>query len=189
MRSVLVFLLLLIVPLRPGSAATNDLVLPSVDFSATAVQESGAMLQKQTIHYASGKLRIDPGKGFSITILDLTTQSQYLLMANHTYLVLPMDSELFRRFIARPVAMTGATKIKTERVANLNTTKYAFGDDGALKAAGHYWLSDNGIMVRRDYEDGVYGHNVRHHEYLLDLSFTKQPAALFEIPPGYKRVQ
>src|SRR3954471_17792471 len=81
--------------------AYDDLVLPKVDFSATAVHESGAYATRETIHYADGKLRIDRGNGFSSTILDLTTQTQCLLMANHTYLVMPMDDELFRRYIAR----------------------------------------------------------------------------------------
>ncbi|WP_428485688.1 hypothetical protein [Rhodopila sp.] len=164
----------------------DDLVLPSVDFSATDVQETGALLSRQTIHYTPGILRIDRANGFSTTILDLTTQTQYLLMANHTYLVLPMDDALFRRYIARTPAVSGAVKAGTERIEGLKTTKYIFGDDGALDAAGAYWLTDTGIMVRRDYDDGVFGQNIHHREFLTGITFAKQPPELFKIPASYR---
>jgi hypothetical protein len=176
--------LLLSAPLP--ARAYDDLVLPKVDFTATAVHEAGAYQTKETIHYAGGKLRIDRGHGFSSTILDLTTQTQCLLMANHTYLVTPMDDELFRRYIARTIDMSVARKIGTARIEGLQTTKYEFGDDGALNAAGTYWLTPTGVMVRREYNDGVFGHDVHHLEFLTHISFEKQPAALFTIPAGYK---
>jgi hypothetical protein len=182
MRYVLAFLGLIIAAPAWGY---DDLVLPTVGFSATDVQASGAFLRKETIHYTPGKLRIDRGDGFASTILDLTTQTECVLMANHTYLVLPMDDELFRRFIARTVDMSGARKLGTDRIDGLPTTKYAFGDDGALQAAGFYWLTDTGVMVRREYDDGVFGQNTHHQEYLTDITFGKQPAALFGIPAGY----
>jgi hypothetical protein len=183
MRYVLAFLAMLVCA---PAWAYDDLVLPTVAFSATAVHDAGAVETKETVHYADGKLRIDRGNGFSSTILDLTTQTQCLLMVNHTYIVLPMDAELFRRFIARTVEMSGAKKIGTETIEGVETTKYTFGDDGALEAAGTYWLTKTGVMVRREYEDGVFGKNVHHLEFLTHISFEKQPAALFSIPAGYK---
>lgn len=186
MRYLLAFLTMLVgVP----AWGNDDLVLPTVDFSATAVHQVGAFQSKETIHYTPGKLRIERGSGFSTTILDLTTQTQCLLMANHTYLVLPMDDELFRRFIARTVQMSGAVKRGTQRIEGLTTTKYAFGDDGALEAAGSYWLSNTGIMVRRDYDDGVFGQNIHHREFLTNLKLEKQPPQMFQIPPGYTPVK
>jgi hypothetical protein len=183
MRYVLVLLSLLICSHAWGQ---DGLVLPSVEFSATAVHAAGALQTRETLHYSAGKLRIDRGPGFSTTILDLTTQTQCLLMVDHTYLVLPMDNELYRRYIARTTATTGARKIRTERIEGMETTKYAFGDDGALEAAGSYWLSSTGVMVKREYEDGVFGHNVHHLEFLIHIVFEKQPATLFQIPPGYR---
>lgn len=169
--------------------AYDDLVLPKVDFSATAVHESGAYATREIIHYADGKLRIDRANGFSSTILDLTTQTQCLLMANHTYLVMPMDDELFRRYIARTVDMSGSRKVGSARIEGLQTTKYEFGDDGALAAAGSYWLTPAGVMVRREYNDGVFGRDVHHVEFLTHITFAKQPGSLFEIPAGYKRAK
>jgi hypothetical protein len=186
MRYVVVFLTLLICA---NARAQDDLVLPSVDFAATSVHQSGAFQTKETLHYTPGKLRIDRGEGFSTTILDLKTQTQCLLMVNHTYLVLPMDNELFRRYIARTPAMSGARKIGTERIEDLETTKYAFGDDGALDAAGSYWLTGTGIMVKREYDDGVFGKNVHHLEFLTHITLEKQPPALFLVPAGYTRAK
>lgn len=183
MRAVLVILALL---LGGPALAQDDLVLPKVDFTATAIHEAGAFRSKETIHYTYGKLRIDRANGFSSTILDLITQSQVLLMANHTYLVLPMDNELYRRYIARTTDMSGARKTGEARIDGLETTKYAFGDDGALDAAGAYWLTNNGVMVKREYEDGVFGHNVHHLEMLTHLAFDTQPASLFVVPANYK---
>jgi hypothetical protein len=167
----------------------DDLVLPTAEFSAVAVQEAGNLRATEKVHYASGKLRIERAPGLTTTILDLATQTQYILMANHTYIVAPMDDELFRRFIARTAAMSGARRIGTEQVDGLKTTKYAFGNDGELNSAGTYWLSDTGIMVRRVYEEGVFGQNRHHREYLTDIVFGPQPARLFSIPAGYKRVK
>ena len=146
MRYVFVFLSMMIcVP----AFAQDDLVLPTVDFAATAVHQSGSVQTKEQIHYAQGKLRIDRAGGFSSTILDLNTQSEFLLMANHTYLVLPMDDELFRRYIVQNPDLSAAHKVGRERVEGLETTKYAFGEDGALDAAGSYWLTNTGVMVKR----------------------------------------
>jgi hypothetical protein len=186
MRRVIPLLsILLSVPVG-GPVLAHDLVLPKIEFSATAIHEAGALRARETIHYAEGKLRIDRGNGFSTTILDLTTQTQYLLMVNHTYLITPMDDELFRRYIARTPNTTGARKLRTQRIEGLETTKYAFGRDGALDAAGSYWLSATGVMVRREYDDGVFGHNLHHLEFLTHITFKQQPAALFSIPAGYR---
>jgi hypothetical protein len=186
MRYMLVFLTMLICPCALGQ---NSLVLPAVDFSATAVHEAGALQTRETLYYTPGKLRIERGEGFSTTILDLKTQTQCLLMVNRTYLVLPMDDELYRRYIAQTTAMSGARKLRTERIEGLETTKYAFGDEGALEAAGSYWLTNTGVMIKREYEDGVFGRNVHHLEYLIHISFAKQPSGLFLIPAGYTRAK
>lgn len=169
--------------------AGRSVVLPSVPFSAVAVQQMGPVEMRQTIHYADGKLRIDGPKGFAATILDLQTETQCLLMANHTYLVLPMDDELFRRYFARPVNDTGAEKLKRERVGDQETTKFGFEGDGALDAGGFYWLTDSGIMVKRAYEEGVYGEARRHLDFLTEVQVGPQDAALFKVPPGYKRTR
>ena len=188
MRYVLMILAVIVgAPVcAPSAWAYDDLVLPSVAFSAVAVQQEGAAETRETIHYADGKLRIDRANGFSSTILDFTTQTQCLLMVNRTYLITPMDDELFRRYIARSLNATDARKMGTETIDGQATTKYAFGDDGALAAAGSYWLTKTGIMMRREYDAGVYGRNVHHLEFLTHLVFALQPTALFTIPAGYK---
>ena len=186
MRRVFVFLgILCSTSVAHPAWSYDDLVLPTVDFSATAVHESGAFKTAETIHYGDGKLRIDRGHGFSSTILDLNTQTQCLLMVNHTYLITPMDDELFRRYIARDVKLSGAKRIGSARIEGLEATKYAFGEDGSLDAAGSYWLTRAGIMIRREYEDGVFGQNRHHLEYLSHIRLEEQPAALFAIPAGY----
>jgi len=75
------------------------------------------------------------------------------------------------------------------RIDGLETTKYSFGDDGALEAAGFYWITDTGIMVRREYEEGVFGKNVRHKEFLTNITIEKQSPSLFVIPAGYRKAR
>ncbi len=187
MRFVPGFLAVLL--LASPARAYDGLLLPRVPFSATAVLETGAVRETQTIRYADGKLRIDGPKGFATTILDLTTQTECVLMANRTYLILPMDGELFRRFIARQPDVNGDEKLATQVADDRTTSKYAFGDDGALDAAGYYWVTGNGIMVRREWEDGVLGQSVRHVAYLRNIVIAPQPEALFGIPAGYRRAR
>jgi hypothetical protein len=186
MRMLLILLVLLIA--APAWAA-DDLVLPKVDFAATDVQQSGAFLRRETIRYHDGKLRIERGDGFATTILDFATRTDVELMANHTYVVLPMDDELYRRFIPHTVSMSATRRLGPDRVDGIAATKYMFGEDGALRAAGHYWLTGTGIMVRREYVDGVFGTNIHHVEYLTHLTYQKQDPALFRIPAGYRRVK
>lgn len=164
-------------------------LLPTVGFSAVAVHRSGAFESRETLHYSDGKLRIDRGHGFATTILDLNTGSQCELMANHTYLVLPMDDELFRRYFAQNPDLTGARKLDAETVDGIEATRFAFGDDGALDAAGRYWVTRDGILLKRDYDDGVKGTNIHHVEYLRDLKTGPQPRSLFVVPPGYRRAK
>jgi hypothetical protein len=183
MRHVLALLAMF---LAAPAFAYDDLVLPTVDFSATVMDETGGRQTRERIFYKDGKLRIERGQGFSVTILDLTTQTQCILMVNRTYLITPMDDELFRRFIARDLPASGARKQGVEQVAGMQATKYAFPEDGALKAAGFYWLTDTGIMVRRDYEEGVMGRSVRHKQVLTDLDIKPLPVELFGIPKGYR---
>jgi hypothetical protein len=169
--------------------AQVDAVLPKVSFSATAVEESGALRVRRTIHYADGRLRIDGPKGgangFITTILDLKTGTQCLLMDNHTYVVLPLDNELFRRFFAPVMAATGA-RLGRQPIDGIEATKYHFEGNGGLDAGGFYWLSDSGIMLRRDYEDGVYGEARHHLDSLTDVKIGSQPEKLFQIPAGYR---
>src|SRR5664279_4673024 len=120
MRRLFVFVgIFLCSPLFAKAWGYDDLVLPSVDFTATAVHDVGAIETRETIHYAAGKLRIDRSNGFSSTILDLTTQTQCLLMVNHTYILIPMDDELFRRYVARGVDASGSRKVGTQRIEGL----------------------------------------------------------------------
>jgi hypothetical protein len=186
MRFVLPILALL---LACPAAASDDLALPKVAYAATAIAEAGRYRHVERIYYADGKMRIERGKGFSTTILDFNTQTQIILMVDHTYIVMPMDDELFRRFVARTPAMSGAQRIGTEQIEGIATTKYAFGDDGASDAAGSYWVTDQGILMKRDYEAGVFGQNVHHTEWLTNLKIAPQPDDLFGVPAGYKRVK
>jgi hypothetical protein len=169
--------------------AQVDAVLPKVSFSATAVEESGAVRVRRTIHYADGRLRIDGPiggtSGFATTILDLNTGTKCVLMANHTFLVLPLDNELFRRFFA-PVMAASGEKLGRQPMSGIDTTKYHFEGDGALDAGGFYWLSDTGIMLRRAYEDGVYGEARQHLEFLTDVKVGAQDEHLFQVPAGYR---
>jgi hypothetical protein len=182
MRYLLAFLALM---LTSPAWAYEDLILPKVDFEATAVHQAGRFQSKEKIYYSGGKLRVERGNGFATVILDLATQTQYLLMANRTYMITPMDDEYFRRFIA----VAEVRKLGTDHVDGMKATKYAFGDNGALQAAGTYWLSDNGIMLRRDYNDGVFGTDIHHRDFLTDLKIAPQPARLFGIPSNYRQVK
>src|SRR4051794_16100280 len=170
-----------------GQAAQAQLerVLPTTSFTATSVQQMGAAELRQTISYADGRLRIDGGDGFVTTIMDLQTESEVLLMANHTYLVLPLDDELYRRFFP----FRYARKLKQEQVSGVSATRYVFDQDGGLEAGGYFWLTGNGIMVRCSYEEGVYGANVHHLDFLMELKVGPVPASLFAIPAGYRQVR
>jgi hypothetical protein len=179
MRAVLFLAILLI---AAPAKAQLERVLPSVPFTATAVQQIGAGQVRQTIHYADGRLRIDGADGFATTILDMETETEILLMANHTYLVRPLDDELYRRFFP----FRYAKKMKPDQVQGVAATKYVFDQDGGLAAGGFYWLTSTGIMVQCAYEDGVYCAAVRHLNFLTDLKVGPVPDELFKVPAGYR---
>jgi hypothetical protein len=168
-----------------GAQAQLERVLPAVPFSATAVHQVGSAELRQKVHYADGKLRIDGAEGFATTIIDLETQTQILLMANHTYLLLPLDDELYRRFFP----FRYATKLKQDQVGGVAATKYVFDQDGGLAAGGYYWLTSSRIMIRSAYDEGVFGANVHHVNFLTDLKPGPVPQSLFSVPAGYRQAR
>lgn len=170
----------------PAAWGFVDVVRPDVAFSATATAESGQAMLRETVYYSPGRLRIERGTGFAVTILDLDNWSQCLLMPDHTYLVLPMDDTLYQRYFPT-VRAPGETARKTVARRGGKPMKYPFGAYGGTNPEGFYWLDDNNIMVRREYADGLFGHSSRHIEYLTNIVVADQPATLFAIPPGYRR--
>jgi hypothetical protein len=110
-------------------------------------------------------------------------------MANHTYLVLPMDDELFRRYFPLDPHLTGAPKLGTERIDGLEAVRYPFGGEDSLKAEGTFWLNADDIMVKRDYDDGLFGAHVHHQDVVQNISIGSQPASLFVIPAGFRKTQ
>jgi hypothetical protein len=168
--------------------AAAELAPPQVEFSAESVTESGGIVFKEKIYYAPGKIRkeleVSHGKQIEITRLD--KKVGWLLMTeDKLYLERPLRAA---ESPAAPASTTEPTVMGKELINNIATTKFktvATQPDGQA-VISYIWVSQEGITVKMDMEaPGSTGS--RATMTLQNLQVGKQPAALFEIPPGFRK--
>lgn len=77
-------------------------------------------------------------------------------------------------------------KVGREAIHGVPATKYyvASDDESGSRSKGHVWVSDHGIPVRLELASG----KQRTVMELRDLAVGPQPAVLFELPDGYRKL-
>ena len=189
MRRLFVFLgISLWVSVCSPAFGYDDLVLPSVEFTATAVHEAGVMKAWETLHYANGKLRIDRGSGFSSTILDLKTQTECLLMVNQINLVMPMDDG----YSAATSLGLSTSAVREKWGRNASRVWRPRNMPSATMAS---WMPPD-LLVDANrsngaarYYDGLFGHNQHHLEFMTHITFGKTAGDVVRNSCGIKPVK
>lgn len=178
-------------------------VAAQAEFSADIVdlQKSGAPSQAK-IYFAKDKMRVDPkgarAQGGGAVIVNFATQTSLVLMPQqHMYIEMPAQSQMQR--LAYSFFQTGdvenacgdwqkiarnqdssCRKVGSDTVNGRNTVKYeATNKNGDV---GHFWLDPKlRFPVKWDGKNG--GGELR------NIEEGAQPAALFEVPAGFTKMQ
>ena len=138
-----------------------------------------------TIHYAAGtgKLRIEAPNGRGYAIIDKEAGRMIMVMTQaQAFMEMPRQMgggpDLMSQF---ETANATFSKNGTDTVAGIACTLYDVSDrDGKARVC----LTDDGVVLR------VRGDDAEHHTRLeaIKVTYAEQPAALFEPPPGYRKV-
>ncbi len=185
MRRMLLLPAMLAVAAAPALAEDRPLIRPSRD--VTVEYRSSGMRQGQptshdvTMRFASksGRIRIDGPNGRGYAILDLDAgRMTVVLEERRMYLERPADPGMTALFQA---ANTAFTRTGTDTVAGLACTTY---DATVSEHRGQVCLTDDGVLLRARSEDPD-----RHRDLeALNVTYGDQPAALFEAPAGFQKV-
>ena len=152
---------------------------PSMGMGGMGGASSGA--GRMTIHFANkGTLmRIEPPGGMGHTIMNADTGRMIAIMTPlRTYVEVTGGQAMIQR-LSPP--NTTFRKVGADTVAGLSCTLYATNGEGRR---GHVCLTDDGVLLRARGGDAGSAQDME----ALKVTYAPQPAALFQIPAGYQRM-
>lgn len=172
-----------------GPAAAWD--GPKVEYSANTSLESAEGTMAGRVYYAPGMERrefSERGQKLSM-IMRRDKQVIWTLMTeDRMYMESPIPKE------GRSDDLSGykieTTKVGSETVNGIPTTKNKLimtGPNGQ-KMGGFGWISKEGIMVKLDAIAVDKGTKERFKMELTDLKIGKQDRSLFDVPPGFEKM-
>ncbi|MGH7166351.1 MAG: DUF4412 domain-containing protein [Nitrospiraceae bacterium] len=177
-------------------AGATQLSLPQVEYSADSVTQTEDMTLERHIFYTPTKERTEaPGQGTTteagpapIQILRRDSKVMWQLMPSEK---MYMEMKLDR---ADPKDMSRwdfeETVVGHEELNGMKVTKYktiATSSDGK-KYGGFSWRTKEGVPIKVDllYKEGTETHRMTTE--LRNVKIGKQDPKLFEIPPGYTKM-
>lgn len=186
MRKTLLILAML-VGAAPAQAQDRPTLLPVRDVvveyltSGIIPGPAGELTNTVMVRYASDRdrLRVDGPYGRFYAIVDIDAERMLIVMpGQRIYATQPADRAIMAMFKA---GNTAFRRIGAETVAGLRCTVY----DAALNdRTGQVCLTDDGVLLRASIEDPD-----RHPELeAVRVTYTRQPERLFEIPPGFQKL-
>jgi Domain of unknown function (DUF4412) len=127
----------------------------------------------------SGRIRIDGPRGHGYAILDPDAGQMTMVMEErHMYAERPADPGMVAMFQATNAAFK---KTGSDTIAGVACTIY---DATFNEHSGQVCLTSDGVMLRARSADAD-----RHRELeAVSVTFADQPAALFEIPAGFEKL-
>ena len=176
--------------LLAGTAAAQN--QPSVEYSADSVMEHEEGTTKGKVYIALGKERRETNMGAEkmVNITRNDKKVTWMLMAEDK-----MYMETKHGAAAPSKDDLSAFKIEQtvvgkETINGVETTKSKIimtGKDGS-KMGGFMWTTKENIMVKMDTVSIEKGEKNRFKTELTNIKIGKQDPALFEIPPGFAKM-
>lgn len=171
------------------AAAQNPV---TVEYSADSIIEHGEGTMKGKVYFAPGKERREMNAGaekmVNITRNDkkvtwiLMTEDKMYMETKHSAAT-PNKDDLSSYKIEQSI-------VGKETMNGVETTKSKIimtGKDGS-KMGGFMWMTKENIMVKLDAVSIEKGNKDRFKTELTNLKIGKQDPALFEIPPGFEKM-
>lgn len=186
MRRTLLIMTLLAAA-APALAEDHPLLRPTrdvaVEYRSSGAQQGPAAQTDHivTMRFASsnGKVRIDGPNGRGYAILDLDAGQMTMVMADQKmYVERPADPGMLGMFRG---TNTTLTRSGSDTVAGVSCTTY---NATINERTGQVCLTDDGVLLRARSKDADRQHELE----ATKVSYGAQPAALFEIPTGYQKL-
>jgi hypothetical protein len=134
-----------------------------------------------TMHFANkgNRLRIDPANSPTYRIYDIKVNRLTIVMTDkHTFEDRPSDPSMVPLYFSPEAAFT---RTGTETIAGLSCTTY---DANLHGRRGQLCLTADGVILRARTQQGDQVREL----HAVNVSYTEQPATLFEPPPSFQNV-
>lgn len=165
---------------------------PTVEYSADSIMEHDEGTMKGKVYVAPGKERREMSTGAE-KMINIMRHDKKI-----TWMLMPEDKmymEMKQMAASQSKDDLSAYKIEQttvgkETMNGVETTKSKIimtGKDGS-KMGGFMWMSKENIMVKMDAVSIDKGEKNRFKTELTNIKIGKQDPALFEIPPGFQKM-
>ena len=163
-----------------GPSATKE-------FSADTVMKFGGMTQNGKIYVSNNKWRTDMnvyGKKMT-SIIRADKKTIYTLMPGQKmYMEMKYSEDKVRGLKTKMPGEMNRKKVGAEKVNGVMCDKYAVTyKSGGKSGTVYQWISKDMIPVKSMAADGSWSAEYK------NIKKGKQPAAVFELPAGYKKFQ
>lgn len=174
-----------------ASAAELESLKPKVSYSAIRTISAGGQMMEGRYYYAPGKHRSEMSLGgetmTSIVREDLGVV--WNLMPSQTmYMEMAATESTVPGGVAGPdtTELVAHEVLGAETVNGYPTTKHRVTtrDAAGETVSGHFWATDDMVPVKMEMTTSA-GETVAMS--LRDIQIGDQPAAMFEVPPGYRK--
>lgn len=164
---------------------------PKVDYSADSYFEHAEGAMQGKVHYSPGKERREFSQdGQKMTLIMRRDKKVVwtLMTEDQMYMESGFPKEGRKDDLAGYKFET--TKVGSETVNGIETTKnkLIMTGPGGQKMGGFGWISKEGIMVKVDAIAVDKGKKDRFKMELKNLQVGRQDPALFEVPPGFEKM-
>jgi len=164
--------------------------IAKVEYSADTKMEANGMIMNGKVYHGRDKDRMEMNVGGSNTVMIIRTDKKiaWMLMPEQkTFMEMSLEesqkknNDMTQCTVEQKAAGTETVNgIK----ANKSTVSLTCPDNKGYK--GIMWVTKDAIMVKMDVTSTNEGEKVRVVNELSNLTLAKQPANLFEVPPGYQ---
>lgn len=173
------------------AAHAADPALPtlSVEYSAdrTITTDSGAITGRVFATAQKERMEMNTGGMQSVMILRRDTRTGTMLMPAQRMAMDLGFAQAQQQSASAPGDGVSIREIGKEKVEGMQTTKYQVTrTDGG--GSGHLWVTRDGIVMKMEMLTQEHGKKTRVSMALRNVKVGRQPASLFEVPPGYTRM-
>ena len=176
--------------LLAGTAVAQN--QPTVEYSADSVMEHGEGTMKGKVYVAPGKERREMNSGAEkmVNITRKDKKVTWMLMGEDKMYMETKHSAAAPSKDDLSAFKIEQTVVGKETMNGVETTKSKIimtGKDGS-KMGGFMWMTKENIMVKMDAVSIDKGEKNRFKTELTNIKIGKQDPALFEIPPGFAKM-
>ena len=164
---------------RPLLKPARDVMIEYRASGMTGAMNGGGGTMKMYFTGQGGRMRIEPPDGQGYMLMDASSGRMMVIMtAQRMYMELPREQSMAPMLDA---ANATFKKLGTDTVAGMKCTIY---ETSGKDRRGQVCLTDDGVMLRGQGGDTASRQNME----AVKVTYGAQPAALFEPPAGFTKM-